>query len=264
MGNYRRRMFWPSIFSDPHFQKIRRAARLLFIAHVLAADDEGRGDLGPEDFKSFAFSQDEDISEETIEAELLPTLWKVKKRKGRALVEPYEVGENLFWYLPKWLSYQTVDKPTASKLPDPSHGKRPGEGRPTVNKKNGRPPTLGQWELLQTMSLERGTTLAKVVANCGIASIDAVLARDVTRLRQALEKIDPLNGKNEEALRADLLFRPISFAIQVGDLEEAARLMGAVDAGDWSKVRGKIRRLCSSYSGSTPAEVFESIRRSYG
>ena len=255
MANYRRRMIWPSLLSDPHFQKLRRAARLLFLAHILTADDEGRGELTAEDWKSLAFPQDPDVDEDTIEKTLLPALWKKKKRKDRALVESYNVAGREYWYLPKWFDYQRVDKPTPSKIPDPmlaTTGRAPAKG-------NGKLPSAGQWELLFSMAEERGTTAAKVAGDLGL-DVGTILARDVTKIRQALEKIPVINGKDELGIEIGRLFRPLSFAIQVGDIDEVARLLGEIPAGRWPEIRTKIKSLCSNFKGSTTAEVFESIR----
>lgn len=264
MGNVRRRMLWPSILSDPHVQKLPLDGFKLFIGHILAADDEGRGDYGPEDWKSVVFPQDVDVTEERIEEDLLPMLWTIKKRKDRALVEPYEIGGRSYWYLPSWGDYQKVDHARASTSPSPLDGKRPagvgGEapGRP----RNGAPPTPDQWELLAAMAEERETTILKVAAPLGLTEIDQILARDVTALRKALEEIKVASGKKTAAARVSKIVRSVSRAIQFADLLDLSGIFEGVSDADWPKARVGVLSISSEYVGSTKAELFESIRRS--
>lgn len=268
MGNFRKRMIWPSIFFDPHVQSLTLPGRVLFFAHILAADDEGRGDYGPEDWKSFAFPRDDDVDERMIEEDLLPVLWRVKARKGRPLVQPYEVDGLVYWYLPKWFDYQRIDRPSASKLPAPGDGRLlggetdAGAGRRRPAKRNGKSPSPDQWDLLVAMAAERETTVAKAIAGAELGQVDDLLARDVAKVKAWLEAIPVRRQKDQAEDRVRESVSSISRAIQFGRMEEVASILDGVAGSDWTKVRVGIKSLCSSYSGTSKAEVFESIRRS--
>lgn len=106
----RRRMIDPSIWSDSLVGSLSDPARILFIALISNADDEGRLEADALSLRRTAFGF-RDVSVADVEgwlAEIASTLRSVAvyQRDGRRYVE-----------LQNWLCYQTINRPTPSRIP---------------------------------------------------------------------------------------------------------------------------------------------------
>lgn len=106
----RRRMIDPSIWSDSLVGSLSDPARILFIALISNADDEGRLEADALSLRRTAFGF-RDVTVADVEgwlAEIASTLRSVAvyQRDGRRYVE-----------LQNWLSYQTINRPTPSRIP---------------------------------------------------------------------------------------------------------------------------------------------------
>ena len=94
-------------WSDEEIGGWSHTARLFYIALWNFADDEGRFKAHDVLLKSQAFPYDERVSIKQLKEEISKkVIW-------------YEVSGSQYGYLKNFLSYQRIDRPTASKLPEP-------------------------------------------------------------------------------------------------------------------------------------------------
>ena len=170
----RRRMIDPSLWGDPDVQRLDAQTFKLFLAHISAADDEGRGDLTADDFKLMAFPFVAAVDEDAVEA-MVKTLSKPKRKKDDPLVLYYEVDGTMFWVLLKWDKYPTINRPTASRIPPHSKAKKKKSTR------GGTKVTPDQLDLLRTLSTERGIDLDEYLAAVGYAGpVEGLLSRQAS------------------------------------------------------------------------------------
>lgn len=106
----RRRMIDPSIWSDSLVGSLSDPARILFIALISNADDEGRLEADALSLRRTAFGF-RDVSVSDVEGWLSEIASKLRSvavydRDGRRYVE-----------LQNWLCYQTINRPTPSRIP---------------------------------------------------------------------------------------------------------------------------------------------------
>ena len=112
-------MIDPLIWEDEHFGKLSDKAKILFIACISNADDDGRLSGNPANLRAMAFRFD-DVSSAVIEVlvkEIADILTNFK---------PYEVNDCKYIQLGKWEEYQTQreDRRKPSKLPSCQSGVR--------------------------------------------------------------------------------------------------------------------------------------------
>lgn len=100
----------PEFWESEHLGNVSRDARLLFVGLFSCCDDSGRTRAGSRLLASRLFPYDEDAFE------LLPGWLAELEAKG--CIRVYEVEGETYLDIPKWLSHQKIDKPTASKLPE--------------------------------------------------------------------------------------------------------------------------------------------------
>lgn len=108
----RKRMIDPNIWSDEGFLELSFPARLLFIGMVSNADDEGRGIANPKSLKARIFPADEITLAEVDELK--------KSIKNHTHVVFFEKEGCQYYALEKWETYQTINRPTPSHIPNPS------------------------------------------------------------------------------------------------------------------------------------------------
>ncbi len=106
----RKRMIDPEFWRDEKLGDCTAIERLLFMGLISHADDEGRGRASCKLVKSDVFPYDEDIKAESVEGML-------QKLDDLMLIELYEVNNQKLYQLPGFAKYQTVNRPTPSKLP---------------------------------------------------------------------------------------------------------------------------------------------------
>lgn len=107
----RRRMIDPGIWTDEGFLELSMAAKVLYIGMISNADDEGRGQAGARSLKAKIMpGEDSPLSViETMKAEI--ARW--------THTTFYEAHGVAYYQLEKWDSYQSINKPVASKIPAP-------------------------------------------------------------------------------------------------------------------------------------------------
>ncbi|GAC1603202.1 MAG: hypothetical protein NVS3B21_31660 [Acidimicrobiales bacterium] len=101
----------PFVWEDEKIGQVSRDARLLFIALITMADDEGRFRTLPSVICGHAYPYDSDAPKKVSK-------WMDELRSA-SLVVLY--GEH-YGYLPKWESHQRISHRTPSLLPTPSGG----------------------------------------------------------------------------------------------------------------------------------------------
>ncbi len=100
----------PEFWESENLGNVSREARLLFIGLFSSCDDHGRTRANSRILASRLFPYDDDA------IKLLPKWLKELEQKGSVRV--YVVGGETYLDIPKWLSHQKIDKPSASKLPE--------------------------------------------------------------------------------------------------------------------------------------------------
>lgn len=96
----------PSLWTDEALAECSLIARLLFVASLNFADDNGNLERSARQLKAQAFPYD-DIDCEPLIAELV---------RARLLIE-YEVGDRKYLHIKGFLAHQRIDRPSKCSLP---------------------------------------------------------------------------------------------------------------------------------------------------
>lgn len=98
----------PEFFSDTRMASLSSAARILYIGLWCIADDEGRGRYLPKQIEGEVFPN-EQVDIVGLLAELLDS----------ERIVPYQVGEEVYFHIPKFAVYQKPNRMFPSRLPEP-------------------------------------------------------------------------------------------------------------------------------------------------
>lgn len=104
-------MIDPSMWINEDFGTLSVLAKLVFIGLFSNADDEGKGKASPAYIKAVLFPYNDDLRIADIEKALLEISSKMS-------VIFYSCDENKYYTLTSWNTFQKIDKPTESKIPD--------------------------------------------------------------------------------------------------------------------------------------------------
>ena len=107
----RKRMIDPSMWINEDFGALSILAKLVFIGLFSNADDEGKGKASPAYIKAVLFPYNDDLRIADIEKTLLEISSKMS-------VIFYSCDENKYYTLTSWNTFQKIDKPSESKIPD--------------------------------------------------------------------------------------------------------------------------------------------------
>lgn len=121
-------MIDPNFWIDEKLGTCDPMERFTFMGLISQADDEGRLNGHPALIKSVIFPYDYGITTEQVN-EWLTTL------HSKGLIMRYEVSGQSYICITNFLKHQTINKPTASKLPAPpagNHGPNGGGGNDPV------------------------------------------------------------------------------------------------------------------------------------
>jgi hypothetical protein len=109
-------MLDPSIWTDPGFMELSVVGRLLYIGLIGHADDEGKGIGSVKCLKAEIFPSDDGIDTVLLSEE-------VDNVQKQMQVVFYERNGQEYYKLLKWKSYQYVQHPHRSVIPDPPKNK---------------------------------------------------------------------------------------------------------------------------------------------
>ena len=107
----RKRMIDPNIWQSEDFSKLSTLAKLVFIGLFSLADDEGRGRCNPVYIKSTLFPYEEGLRSADIDK----TLSEISSNMS---VIFYSCDGSNYYSLYNWNTWQKIDKPTDSKIPE--------------------------------------------------------------------------------------------------------------------------------------------------
>lgn len=107
----RKRMIDPNIWQSEDFSKLSTLAKLVFIGLFSLADDEGRGRSNPVYLKSSLFPYEESIRSADIDK----TLSEISSNMS---VIFYSCDGNNYYSLYNWNTWQKIDRPSESKIPE--------------------------------------------------------------------------------------------------------------------------------------------------
>lgn len=139
----RKRMIDPSIWINEGFGTLSTLGKLVFIGLFSIADDEGKGKANPAYIKAVLFPYNDDLRIADIEK----TLSEISSKMS---VIFYSCDENKYYTLTSWNTFQKIDKPTESKIPDydetnsnirllfNEHSTKPRRGVPPKRKEDNR------------------------------------------------------------------------------------------------------------------------------
>lgn len=105
----RRRMIDPGFWLSTHHKKLIFRQRLLFLGMVSNADDEGRLKGDSSFLRATVFPYD-DLKDLTVDED-------IKALAEEGLIMPYVCKDSRYIQLVKWREYQTINRPTPSKIP---------------------------------------------------------------------------------------------------------------------------------------------------
>lgn len=112
MSRSRIRTIKPEMFEDEKLGSVSRDARLLFVALITLADDEGRCRGSGAHIRGQRYAYDADVTPAMVEG------W-LRELCGAGMVTVYIHGGQRYAHLTNWDRHQKVDRPSASKLPAP-------------------------------------------------------------------------------------------------------------------------------------------------
>ncbi len=107
----RKRMIDPNIWQSEDFSKLSTLGKLVFIGLFSLADDEGRGRCNPVYLKSTLFPYEEGIRSADIDK----TLSEISSNMS---VIFYSCDGSSYYSLYNWNTWQKIDKPSQSKIPE--------------------------------------------------------------------------------------------------------------------------------------------------
>ena len=107
-------MIDPSLWDSETFGGLSHGARILWIGCISNADDAGRLKASEAFLRACVFRYDRPASVKIHE-------WLSELSVNEMLV-PYEVDGHQYAVIPKWLEYQTINRPSPSKIPEPPGG----------------------------------------------------------------------------------------------------------------------------------------------
>lgn len=103
----------PEFWQHPKVTRVSRDARLLFLGLLNEADDAGKMRYASKRLAGVLFGDDEDVTATEVDA------W-VDELEDALLVQRYEVEDAPYLIVPGFTEHQKINRPTESKLPDPS------------------------------------------------------------------------------------------------------------------------------------------------
>lgn len=125
----RKRMISPEIWESSSFAELTDFAKLVFIGLISNADDEGKGEADAALLKSKLFPRDE----KKRAADVKSALSEIARSTSTLF---YSVEGHDYYALTTWRRWQKLDRPTPSKIPNPSQEQSMGErGSYTQNQK---------------------------------------------------------------------------------------------------------------------------------
>lgn len=107
----RKRMLSPEIWENEDVSEMSVLARLLFIGMISNADDYGKGKANPRLLKSKVFTFDDGITTDDVKDCL-------KEIAVHTSTVFYQNESNVYYQLVSWSDWQTVNRPSPSKIPD--------------------------------------------------------------------------------------------------------------------------------------------------
>lgn len=107
----RKRMIDPNIWQSEDFSKLSTLGKIVFIGLFSLADDEGRGRCNPVYLKSTLFPYEENIRSTDIDK----TLSEISSNMS---VIFYSCDGSNYYSLYNWYTWQKIDRPSESKIPD--------------------------------------------------------------------------------------------------------------------------------------------------
>lgn len=108
----RKRMISPSMWESLSFSELSDFSKLVFISLISHADDEGRGVAKAATVASMTFPNDENKRVADVKKALSEIALHMS-------VQFYSVNGRDYYAMTNWLDYQTINRPTKSKLPPP-------------------------------------------------------------------------------------------------------------------------------------------------
>lgn len=175
----------PQMFRDGDFQALPVPGRLLFIAMITLADDEGRGQDDPRVWKQMAFPLD------TVDPEEI-SRWRDMIGMPRLGAKPPMV---MFYHpddwgplyqITRWRRHQNIRNPRPSVYPPPPDWRQAADPR-----RRGPAPaaaTERQLALLEALAVERGMKVADAVRQCAVPD-GPLTARDADLIIKTLLRI---------------------------------------------------------------------------
>ena len=108
-------MVHTSMWASGQVSKLSRDARLLYVGMITLGDDDGRLKGSPALIRSQLYPYDEDVKVADVER------W-IKEIEAQKLVVGYCIGDECFFYHPKWEDYQHIreDRRRESNIPAPT------------------------------------------------------------------------------------------------------------------------------------------------
>lgn len=214
----RKRLLSQEFFSDPHVGQLSKPARLLFLAFILQADDDGRFEVDANAMRRMAFGYDEDTASgvEQMIQELSGTLRNFHL---------YWVDDRRFGFFEKWRpEWQQISHPTASKLPPLEDGIRDSEYGLTEKSGTFRklPTSIVKSSIVECSIVQSTTSVVKPKKNGSLSMPEAMIP------------VWDIYPKHEE--KAYAIKKWLEFAAELPPTEQFIEtLRWQIDVKQWTK-----------------------------
>lgn len=107
----RQRMIKPEFFSSSSMSQCSIATRLAFIGLWTAADDKGNCKLEVKKLNRMIFDDDDEITDDMF-------LVMLAELEANKCIKLYLVDDDLFFYISNFSTYQTINRPSSSTIPN--------------------------------------------------------------------------------------------------------------------------------------------------
>lgn len=108
----------PELPQSASLGRVTREARLLFVQLFTVCDDDGRGKASSRLLASTLYPYDDGEEGREVTKPSDIERWLLELMRERCIVL-YDVGDNRYFKIIKWLEHQKIDKPSKPKFPGP-------------------------------------------------------------------------------------------------------------------------------------------------
>ena len=225
----------PQMFRDGDFQALPVPGRLLFIAMITLADDEGRGQDDPRVWKQMVFPLDAVTTEEICRWRDLIGALRLGAKPPMVMFYSLDDWGPLY-QVTRWRRHQNIRNPRPSVYPPPPDWRQAADPR-----RRGPAPaaaTARQLALLEALAVERGMKVQDAVQQCAVPE-------------------GPLTARDADLIIKTLL--RLSAVVSTPLARASDAICTCIDRGDFAAARVATERCSSKLWGGVVVRVLRHV-----